>query len=438
MELIEYGSFEDWPLPSSKHVNQSSIQWKQRLGLREEPFRLSIKNNQTIIRAIGVTGFINIDGVDIEIKPKFLATSASEKWRKILWNILLFIENSSKNIFSEASIKETSDADNFLDLLGWIFLNSMQEASTEGFPRGYIEGTGYHTEIKGNIDYSKISSILERPFVFPCKYDIYSEDINVNRLLKWAGQFLSERTKSFKLSNLILESIQHIQADGSRPPGLIEAENIILPVQFHYAEIALKIAKMLLKQESLYFKSSSMKSFGFLWNSHDVYENFLHKILMISASLFESKHHLKRHEKTSIASPHIGTSQFINQYPDYKIKKNNETIFILDAKYKKNKILKNLQHGLAGSEDVNQVIVACNMDKCLHGVLLFPSGDIHGTYHQTWEVNNEGYPKYISNIYINLEEMYLPNGHYILARKIFNELKTIRLYAESMEMEYVL
>lgn len=428
IELTEYEESINWPLSSSKNIEQSSIQWKKRLGLKQEAFQLSIMNNQTKIRAIGVTGFLNIDGVDIEVKPKFLATSGSEKWRKVLWNILLFVDNHSKNIYGQASIEENSASDNFLDLLGSVFLNSIQEATSESFPRGYVEESGFYTNIRGNIDYSKISSILEHPFLFPCKYDAYTEDISINRLLKWSGEFLSKHTKSFNLSNLILESIQHIQADSNQPPGLIEAENITLPAQFHYLETALKISKMLLKQESLYFKSNSMKSFGFLWNSHDVYEEFLHKILMITARLFETKNSARRHEKTCIAYPFMETSQLINEFPDFKIKENNKTIFILDAKYKKNKILKNSKHGLANAEDVNQIIVACKIEQCLHGILVFPSNNEYGTYHQTWKVNDDGYPKYISNMYINLEKMHLVNGQHTLSKDIFNELQTIKSY----------
>lgn len=428
MELIEYGTFQAWPYPSSRGIEFSSKQWKKRLGLRQNPFDITIENDQINIRATGVTGFVNIDGVDLEVKPKFLASSSSDKWRKLLWNILLVLEDSSNSLLSEAGVEKSYEADNFVDLLGWAFLNSIQDASLEGFPRGYQEQEGVFSEIKGSIDYSKISSVLQRPFMFPCKYDEYVQDIPVNRLLKWAGVFLSSHVKSFKLSSLLNENIQHIHAESSQPPGLIEAENIRLSTQFHYIETAFTIAKMLLKHESLHFESSPIRSFGFLWKSHDIYEDFLHKILILSSNFLAPGSYVIREETTLVAEPFITTNRDINEYPDYKIIVDNEVAFVVDAKYKTNQMLSDTTHGLAKTSDINQVIVACKIDKCLHGILIFPGDDISGTYHQTWKINDDGFPKYISNIYINLEEMYSRNGEYILAKKLTEELKIIHSY----------
>ncbi len=419
IKLVEYGESKDYFPISSLELEKSSKEWKKRLGLKDLPFALSIEDGEERVKASGIAGFINIDGVDIEVKPKFLEATEVTEWRKLLWNILALTENYSNNIFGKSGVQVDQENSNFLDVLGWAYLNSIKESIVEGLPRGYTEKEGYFSEIRGNIDYTKIKSILERPFLFPCKYDEYDEDISLNRLLKWAGLFLVQRVKSFRLSHMILESVTLINAS-SIPPGPIEAENITLPIQFSHAETALAIAKLLLKQKNFYHKSNEQKSFGFLWKSHQVYEDFVHKLLALSIKYLGTNLQLESQYNIIVASGHMYARTQIIEKPDFIIKDGNETVYVLDAKYKTGNKPK--------PEDINQIIVACKIEECLHGILIFPSNDFSGTYHKTWKVNSTGFPKYISSLYLNLEKMSISRGEYELAKEISEELRKIRLY----------
>lgn len=419
IKLVEYGNAEEYSPISSLEIERSSKEWKNRLGLEYLPFSLSISDNKEKIRAIGIAGFININGTDIEIRPKFLQTAKDEEWRKLLWNILALTENYSNNIFGKSGVEQAYENTNFLDIMGWAFLNSTKESIAEGMPRGYVEKEGFYREIKGSINYTKIKYILEKPFLFPCKYDEYNEDIPVNRLLKWAGLFLSERVKSFHLSYMIRESTS-LMSVNSIPPGPIEAENITLPVQFNYMQPALSIAKLLLKQENLYHRSNTLTSFGFLWKSYQVYEDFLHKVLSISIRHLGSNTNLEAQYQITVAHNHKDGIRDLTEKPDFKIKDGNDIIYILDAKYKIGNTPK--------PEDLNQIIVACKIEKCMHGILLFPSNNEKGTYHRTWKISSKGFPKYISSIHLNLEKMSEARGEYKLAKEIANELNNIKLY----------
>lgn len=419
IKLVEYGNAEEYSPITSSEIERSSKEWKHRLGLENSPFNISISDNKEKIRAIGIAGFINIGGIDIEIKPKFLQNTKDEEWRKLLWNILALTENYSNNIFGTSGVTQAYENTNFLDVMGWAFLNSIKESTAEGLPRGYIEKEGFFKEIKGSIDYTKIKYILEKSFLFPCKYDEYDEDIPVNRLLKWAGLFLSERVNSFNLSYMIQESTTFISAS-SIPPGPIEAENIALPIQFTHMQTALSIAKLLLKQENLYHKSSDLKSFGFLWKSYQVYEDFLHKVLRISIKYISPSMNLESQYQITVAHNYRHGDRHITEQPDFKIKDGNDIVYVLDAKYKTGNTPK--------PEDLNQIIVACKIEECLHGILLFPGTNENGTHHRTWKINSEGFPKYVSSIYLNLEKMSEQKGEYALAKEIAEELKKIKLY----------
>lgn len=421
LKLVEYGEAVDLSSLSNLEVQRLSTIWKNRLGLQDLPFKLSISGDKEQIRALDVAGFINIDGVDIEIKPKFLQdTTRDEEWRKLLWNILALTENYSNNIFGVAGVERANENTSFLDVMGWTFLNSIRESLAEGMPRGYVEREGFFSDIRGSIDYTKINSILEKPFLFPCKYDEYNEDIPINRLLKWAGNFLSEKVHSFGLSHMIRDSSSLINTCPI-PPGPIEADNIVLPIQFSQLQTALSIAKMLLRQEDLsHNNNKDLKSFGFLWKSHKVYEDFLKKILAISIKYINSNYSLVSQSSILIGNKHFNATENLFEKPDFKIKSGEDIIYILDAKYKLGNNPK--------PEDLNQVIVACQVEKCLHGILLFPNSNGVDTYHKTWKINSNGYPKYVSGIYLNLENMSVLRGEYKLAREVSEELKKIISY----------
>lgn len=417
LELVEYGEGVLFSPISKSEIQRLSKIWKYRLGLKDLPLQLSISNGKEQISASGVAGFINIDGIDIEIKPKFLQDTRNEQWRGLLWNILALTENYSNNIFGVAGVERIDENTSFLDVMGWTFLNSIQESLAGGMPRGYVEREGFFNEIKGSIDYNKIESIIKNPFIFPCKYDEYNENIPINRLLKWAGGFLSENVSSFRLSYMIRDYSSLINASGI-PPGPIEADNIILPTQFSQLQTALSIAKMLLKQENLHHTNkSNIKSFGFLWKSYEVYENFLKKILSISVKYINPNYRLSSQYTILVGSRYFNTTKDIFERPDFKIKDNNDIIYILDAKYKLGNNPK--------PEDLNQIIVACQVEKCLHGILLFPNSDGVETYHKTWKINSDGYPKYVSGIYLNLENMSIAKGEYKLAQEVAKELKKL-------------
>jgi 5-methylcytosine-specific restriction endonuclease McrBC regulatory subunit McrC len=137
---------------------------------------------------------------------------------------------------------------------------------------------------------------------------------------------------------------------------------------------------------------------------------------------------LQREKVTLVARHFRNTLQNIDEYPDFKIKDRDEIIFILDAKYKKNNVRRGNVHGLANTEDINQIIVACKIEKCLHGVLVYPSKDGQDSNHQTWQINDEGFPKYISNLYLNIEVMAEKGGPHQLAKQMLDQLEILTTY----------
>src|SRR5690348_3835578 len=142
LRLIEYGNPYIWTFDdeSLDTLRDESEYWKQQLGLPYQPFEINYAGHgQHTIRAQGVSGFIKVGELLIEIKPKFLSSPSTPTWRQALWQILTSIEEypSAGSMFPARVNEEES----FADLIGARLIESVRRGHIEGLPRGYLEAS---------------------------------------------------------------------------------------------------------------------------------------------------------------------------------------------------------------------------------------------------------------------------------------------------------
>lgn len=425
LSIEEYGQKIKWPKTNTKLVENISNQWKKTLGIRQEPFTI---DNQNYIRSSAVTGFVTIDKINIEIKPKFLNDiPESNTWRQVLWNILIFNNSNSIAILSESLISKAISKNSILDLIGWVFLNEIRQLKS-GIPRSYITQENELKTLRGKLDIRKIISLAINPHGLHCIYDEYTDNIFVNQLFKWACTILSQNVESSHLSGLLNQELIFFKDITFNPfPSLEKTKRIKLPSQYKHAEALLTISILLLENHNVEYNFGNFKNFGFLWNSHEVYEDFLYKILKICISHFNNKNMILIKEKQTTLATSISNVNKIIQKPDYIIKENTNNIFILDAKYKYLEYdeLTN-KHKNPKKEDVNQMLVACFFEECKHGILIYPGNSKTGTKVHSFMVNHVGNPKYIHVLYINLEVMVDFKNYKILSKEIYDQLLIVQ------------
>ena len=407
LSLNEYGApaKRKWPEPFLRSLRDESQKWKLILGLPKEPFSVEyVDRGVHSIRGQGVAGFLKIDDTAIEIRPKFLSTAFDHSWRRALWRILTLVEDEpSLAAVSNAMVVENEDS--FSDLLGWILLNSVRLAKLQGVPRGYVEVKDVLPVLRGRIDLSRMVELIWRPYILPCVYDNFSENIPLNRLVRWATAQLALLVNSPRLGKMLSDEADEFVGVDSIPPGLVEAEHISLPVQYTHLDPALHVSRLLLRRQSLQHAEDEFRAPGFLWKSSEIFERFVGYLL---ERILREDYSLLRLE--SFRQP-LAYRQGRNIFtrPDYRILSNNKTITVLDAKYK---VWRKNKRPMV--QDVYQIMAAGRINDCRRVFLIYPRSDNTEPPVMTWRISGAGRPVTFTALFIDLSWMAQENGEQML------------------------
>ena len=376
-----------------ERISVLSSYWKSKLGLPFLPIEVTSSDKKSLsLWAKGVTGFIKIEDLNIEISPKFLEKNhGDDSWRTALTTILILTNQQTLIDRQHTHARKTNS---FLaDFMADRYLYSLNNAILKGFPRVYCEQQGNLPFLRGKLDVSRITQVYQHPYYLPCVYDEYTEDTTLNRLLKWAAIELSKVVVSTKISRTLSEVSSYFKDVSFIKPGILEAENLRLPPQYSYLEESLSIAKLVLKSESLEHGTGNQILSGFLWNSSSVYEKLVKLII-------KSVCKLNRFFTFSDASIHLATPinnlTSIFTSPDARILEAGHTKYVLDAKYKQ-------WHNRPKAEDTYQVIAGARAASCRFGILIYPVEAQKDAL--IWVLNNEGLPHFIAAIFINLNQL---------------------------------
>ena len=187
--------------------------WKKKLGLNYLPFYFNdnLNNLSLTLFCRGVTGFVKIGEITFEIMPKFLDHKNSKNWKIALANLLFLQENPLKyksNLILSNPIKESLP-----DLLADTFIKELEKCIHLGLPNEYKYVEKELSYFKGSYNSRKAISHLLNPLYIPCKYDEYTSNTSINRLLKVAAATeLSKLVSLPRKSINLMELASEIQA----------------------------------------------------------------------------------------------------------------------------------------------------------------------------------------------------------------------------------
>lgn len=398
-------------------INIDGQKWKKRLGLSFSPIeaQLHLRSNCVLLWAKGVTGFIKVKGINLEIRPKFLSTD-NEHWRLALVRILALIDH--ENLIDD-KLTAAKESKFFLaDLMADRFLFSLKEGISLGLPRYYNEQSDVLGFLRGRLDISRIGEVLVRPDLIPCIFEAYNEDAPINRLLKWAAIELSKNVISPILSVKLQEMANCMIDVSMNVPSIIEADNLCLTPQYAYLNEALTIARLVLRFQGIEHGLGDIQLRGLLWNSAKVFEKFV-KIVVLN--ICKKKAHLNFFDNPILlGSPYNESTKIESIYtsPDIRIVETlGLTKFVLDAKYK----VWSLTQGHPKAEDTYQVMAGARVAKCPIAGLIYPkSNDYLDTL--TWLIHESGMPLLLAAIFININIMAYPTGLTRITEKLDNDL----------------
>ncbi|MBY9078941.1 McrC family protein [Paenibacillus sp. CGMCC 1.18879] len=347
-------------------ITKANNYWKKKLGLAFPPFETMVNGKFLDVYAKGVTGFVRIDDINVEVKPKFLDNSDdSQHWRVALTKALLITNQQSMLDRNFTSSSESNSA--FLDLMAETFYNSLKSGIEQGLSKSYKVEKELLNHYKGKYDTRSITSLFTHPHLIPCVYDEYTEDHLLNQLFKWTASELAKSVLSIDLSNRLIELENMISANNVSNFDLLQVENIYLSPQYNYLEDALQISKLLLQNKSLEHADGSSELRGFLWNSAVVYEGLIKSAIR---NICRKSHYTFSDASFTFveiveASGALPQKTQLRTSPDVRIMDNGASRYLIDAKYK-------VWTKQPKNEDIYQVMAGARVVDCPMVVLMYP------------------------------------------------------------------
>lgn len=360
--LHEYGRSRQYALGDVDLdlLDEANARWKKLLGLADDPIRTTVEGGTVTLRAEGVTGVVRVGELDIEISPKFLDQSR-DGWQSVLWQILTLVEGGLvDDALTRADEAPTMSVP---DLLAEMFLSSFARGAGRGLPRGYMTLKGSGPALRGSLDLARIGEWLSRPWQLPYVADYLTDNTSLARLLRWTAETLAATVRHAGRARALREVTSTMAHVDRRPPHLFDAQRIQLGLQHRGLEPARIVGVLLLEGAGLAHAKGAHALSGFLWNSDEIYENF---VFWLCARAASRQHLVVDKRVIRFGEVVAGSGRPLETTPDVVFRDRcGVPVAVLDSKYK-------LWGSRPKSSDTYQVLTAAHVLGCDRLSLAYP------------------------------------------------------------------
>jgi 5-methylcytosine-specific restriction enzyme subunit McrC len=283
----------------------------QKMGIVELSRKVS---GEFILKADSKIGFISVQGVQVNVKPRFP-----------IYNIFYFLGliNELKLDKERVTIDENVD---FLTVLFQSFLHSVEVATKKGLINGYINQAETSQVLKGRVDFSRqLKKHLGSLFPFEVAYDDYVEDIPENQILKKALQVsLKFALRERKLRNRAQNVLFNFK-------GVSDIQELPLwnqsRLNSHYWD-ALKLAELIIGGSGFDENVGNVHISGFSIDMYRVFEDFIGK--QLAQRINGARDAISTQKSLS-----LDTGGLYQEKPDVIWYRDGKPFQVMDTKYKK-------------------------------------------------------------------------------------------------------
>jgi 5-methylcytosine-specific restriction enzyme subunit McrC len=282
----------------------------QRSGIVELSRKVS---GEFIIKADSKIGFISVQGVQINVAPRFP-----------IYNIFYFL-GLLEELRLDSENVQIAESKDFLTMLFQSFIQSVASATRRGLISGYVNLEDSLKVLKGRIDFSR--QFKRHPgsyFPFEVSFDDFVEDIPENQIIKRALRMslkygLQNRNLRNQAQNLLF-NFKDV-SDYNQFPAWNESR-----LNLHYWN-ALRLAELIISGNGFHENIGDIQISGFSIDMYKVFEDFVARQL---AERINGSEDLIATQK--ILSLDVGG--IYREKPDLIWYRNGKPFQVMDTKYK--------------------------------------------------------------------------------------------------------
>lgn len=308
-------------------------------------------------------GTVVLDELRVDIRPKIPI-------RRLLF-LLSYSVDRMRLLEPQATYEEAVD---LLEAVAALFLASARAAIDRGLLQGYREEEDSLTVIRGRIRFDdQIRQRFGQAPPVEVRYDAFTPDIELNRLLKAAAYRLGR----LRLRSAAQTSALRNLAAALAPVRLVEYAPSRLPevrynrLNEHYRP-AVELARMILRGASLRHDLGATRAASFLVDMNQLFEDFVCRALRETLGLSERAFpRAGKHPRLT-----LDRGGRVRLLPDLSWWEGRRCVFVGDVKYKRTK-----GSAVAMHPDLYQLLaytVATGLDR---GLLVYAAGEAEDCRH---------------------------------------------------------
>ena len=253
-------------------MSEEDIEFLQSLDADPKPIAVEFTSNGNVqLSATAHVGVLTTpSGLQIQVTPKETITN-------LLW-ALQFAFNVDAQTIDSAT--ELAPARTFVDALGALYANAVEDILDQGLHRDYVRRQEVSDQVRGRIDITKqLQRSTPVPTDFEIEYDAHTADTVLNQGILTATRKLVSLVDDADISNQLDYQRNRLRKHVSKSLVTpIELEQVDLTRLNQYYETALSIARIVLAEE--FFEDISpgeRQSFALFLNMNHIFEKMVER-----------------------------------------------------------------------------------------------------------------------------------------------------------------
>jgi len=364
---IAYGDGEH-QLPLWAADRLAAVANATRLGGSEK--RRILEHGRTSLRAGQVVGVIVAEGCSLEILPKIHGL-ADDVIRHRLVNMLAVAMD-----LDVASGRLTSlgwQRDNLLEILIGLFAAKLTDAVRLGMPRRYVPHEEDLPALRGRLDATRqFTSLAASPQKLASRFDELSVDIALNQIMQAAVRKLQKLSRS-QSNQRSLRELSFAYADVTpHAQSRLRWDLVVLDrTNMRWREL-LDLAQLLLGEKFQTTTSGADQGFSLLFEMNTLFERYVAKMLQRAARSTPLRVVAQQGGMYCLTELDGGQSQRFHTKPDIRVLRGNETVLVIDTKWKRlSRRVDDPKQGISQA-DIYQMMAYGELYRSDHLMLLYP------------------------------------------------------------------
>lgn len=337
-----------------------------------------LEEHRRHLRARGVVGVLAAPSGSLEILPKIDVSEADPTARNaaIRKRLILMLAVALDLKIDTGRMTELDwQRDTLLEILIRIFADKLTEAVRRGMPRRYLTKEDDLQALRGTLDLTRqFTRHAINPSMLACRFDEFSEDIPLNRIMKAAVSHLSRVSRN-PANRQRLQELAFVYGEIGDVPvaGLRWDEVAIDRTNRAWSEL-MGMASLFLRNRYQTTSSGAGQGTALLFEMNVLFEEYVGRLLLRTLSGTEFSVQLQGGRLFCLTSVENGRGVFQTK-PDILIRHAGKVVHVIDTKWKRiSARFDDPKQGVSQS-DVYQMMAYGQLYRAPRLTLLYPRHD---------------------------------------------------------------